>query len=249
MDAAIVPAGPDRQSAGARHVRVICAILFAAARFVPLPFLDDVLRARVRQYLVHHLLLAAGRSYGSRRVPALWQDTEGCGGGCVALLWRLPLKLLLFPIRKLIAIVTAARDLSGDLTHALLYGRAVERVLAAGLLPDAADDAARDGQALRVRNAFEVAAKGASTEVIRAALAPALAGIAGLPRAALRAARALVRRQDAATPTAAASPRDARVVEQGAGAVEAALQQPGVQQALAEFDGRFDAALAATPTA
>ena len=229
----------------ARHLLVVCALLSSAARFVPVPFLDDILRERIRQYLVSRLLRGSGRSFGSARVGALWKDAGGCASGCLALAWKIPLKLILFPIRKIIAIVSAVQGFARDVTESLLFGRALDRALARGLLPEGASDAELASQSVLVKSAFDRAVQGADTALVGGALAEALRGVKGLPKAALRTARSLVRSEAPADPEAAASAEDRQVVEQGAGAVEAALERADVARALADFDARFDAGLGA----
>lgn len=231
------------------HLLVVCALLTAAARFVPVPLLDDVVKTRIRQYLVSRLLRRSGRSFGSGRVGALWQDSEGCGSGCLALAWKVPLKIVLFPIRKIVAIVTAIQGFSRDVTRSLLFGRAVERALAQGLLAEGGEPVILAAEATAVRRAFDHAVAGTDTALVGGVLADALRGVRGLPGAALRAARSLARADLPAEPeasaSASASASDRQLVEQGAGAVEAALQRPDVIRAIADFDSRFDAALAA----
>jgi hypothetical protein len=220
-----------------RHLLVVCALLAAAARFVPVPLLDDVLRERIRQYLVSRLLDGGGRTFSSGRVGPLWKDEGSCTSGCLALLWKVPLAIVLFPIRKIVAIVTAVRGFARDVTEALLFGRALDRALVRGLLAEGSPEPTLHAEALVIRRAFDHAAAGADTRIVSVALADALRGIRGLPRAALRAARSLAKSGQAAAP-----PKD-QVVEQGAGAVEQTLDRPDVARVLADFDARFDAAL------
>jgi hypothetical protein len=233
----------SQAAAPARHLVIICALLSAAARFVPVPFVDDLLRERIRQYLVSRLLRHGGRGYGSARVGPLWQDEGSCASGCLTLLWKIPIKILLFPIRKLIALVTAIKGFSRDLTVSLLFGRALERALARGLLAEGSPEPLLLRESAEVRRAFEQACQGVDKALVTSALANALRGIRGLPGAALRSARSLARSSDAPDPEAAAKPADREKVEQGAGAVEQALTRPDVARVLAEFDTRFDAAL------
>lgn len=220
----------------------VCALLFAAARFAPLPLLDDILRARIRKAMVERLLALAGGALGADHVEPLWHDASGCGAGCLSLLWKLPLKLLLFPIRKLLSIIGAAHHLARDVTEALLYGRAVKRALAVGLLPAEASPAELHARATAVRAAFDGAFLGADLAAVRGALGAALGRVPGLPRAALREVRAF-----AAKSRPDAEAHDATVTA-GASVIEEVLGRPEVQRAVADFDARFDAAVAASPT-
>jgi hypothetical protein len=226
-----------------RHVVVLCALLSAAARFVPIPFVDDIVRERVRQALVGQLLRINGRSFGTGRVQPLWRDPEGCAGGCLTLLWKLPLTILLFPIRKIVALIKAVRGFGSDVTLSLLFGRAVSRALELGLLSDGAPDAELASQSLAVRRAFDVAQARTDTVLLGAALTEALRSVSGLMAAARKAARRLARSgPDPEAPTAG----DA-VLEQGVGVVEAVLARPDIARALADFDARFANALRQPP--
>jgi hypothetical protein len=180
-------------AAPARHLVIICALLSAAARFVPVPFVDDLLRERIRQYLVSRLLRNGGRGYGSGQVGPLWRDEAGCASGCLTLLWRIPIKILLFPIRKIVALITALRGFSRDLTDSLLFGRALERALARGLLAEGSPQPRLLSESSAVRRAFEQASQGVDRAIVAGALANGLRGIRGLPAAALRAAGVVVR--------------------------------------------------------
>ncbi|HMR73600.1 MAG TPA: hypothetical protein PKD61_00765 [Polyangiaceae bacterium] len=225
---------------GARHLMIVCAILAAAARFIPVPLLDDVVRERIRQIWVSRTLKSHGRSYSSKQVPALWQDPSGCAGGCLALWWKLPLKLLLFPIRKLIAIFSALSGLSKDVTEMVLFGRCTQRVLESGMLPEGGDQVVLAADARRIRSAFDVAFKQTDTSVLVATLRDVLQGVRGLSRAAVKGARAAFRAQ------AVAAHSDGGVVDQGARDVQRALDSQALQSIFRDFDARFDTALAAS---
>ena len=56
---------------GARHLVVVCALLSAAARFIPVPLLDDIVRERVRQVLVSRMLKSQDRGYSSSLLAPL----------------------------------------------------------------------------------------------------------------------------------------------------------------------------------
>ncbi len=242
MSDAIVPALGAADPVGARHLVIVCALLAAAARFIPLPLLDDIVRERIHQVLVSRLLKARGRRVSSSKLAPLWQDSSACTTGCVTLLWKLPLKLLLFPIRKLIAIFTALTGFSKEVTRTVLLGRCVDRVLAQGGFVDTSTPELLQAQARQVRNAFDLAMTQTDTSVVVATLTDVLREVRGLPRAALRGARSLTRsKSDAAED--AGNDADRQVVEQGASRVERALDHQTVQVVFTDFDARFDAAL------
>jgi hypothetical protein len=231
---------------GARHLMIVCAILAAAARFIPVPLLDDVVRERIRQIWVSRTLKAHQRSYGSAQVAALWQDPSGCAAGCLSLWWKLPLKLLLFPIRRLVAIFTALSGLSKDITEMVLFGRSVERVLVRGRLLSGSEPVALAADARNVRSAFDVAFTQTDKSVVVATLKDVLQGVRGLPRAALKTARSVFRASSEAAESAG-NDSDRILVDQGADEVQRALESEAIQAVFQAFDARFDAALAASP--
>jgi hypothetical protein len=154
---------------------------------------------------------------------------------------KLPLKLLLFPIRKIMAWLGAIRTLAADLSMMLLLGRALDRTLTRGMLsePDTLEQ-----QAKHIRLAYEGAADGFDLSLLRRHLARALGKVSGLVAAAARAARRLFRR---------GAPDDVKVelgseretVEAGASQVEAVLNDPEVIALIERFDSEFDRRLLA----
>ncbi len=242
MSGAIVPATDAAGPVGARHLVIVCALLTAAARFIPVPLLDDIVRERIHQVLVSRLLKAQGRELSSSRLAPLWQDGSACTTGCLALLWKLPLKLILFPIRKLIAIFTALTGFSKDVTQTVFLGRSVERTLARGAFADGTAPELLQAEARRMRGAFDLAMAQTDTSVVVATLTDVLRDVRGLPRAALRGARSLTRSKSEDAEDAG-SAADREVVEQGASQVERALDDQNIEAVFSAFDARFDAAL------
>ena len=84
-----------------------CGIVAAAARFVPVPMLDDVVRERAAQVAVSRTLRAHGRDYSSELLAPLWGEQEGRGTGMRRHLKALSMRVLLFPVRKYAAIFGA----------------------------------------------------------------------------------------------------------------------------------------------
>lgn len=226
--------------AGALQVRMVCGLLASAARLVPVPLLDDVLREKALQLMVSRTLVAAGRTYGSAAVGPVYGDTRGCFAGCLMMILTAPLKLLLFPLRKLLGWVMTAKNLSHDLGEAILLGRALDRVLGGGRLPNDAPRAALHADALRIRHAYENATAGSDLTILRGVLTSALRSVRGLPRATLRALRNLRRQPEGADPTAGLSSEDKAKVETGVERVLAALQTDEMRAFLEGFDRTFD---------
>ena len=94
---------------------VLSALLYSACRFVPLPFADEIFRNAVSRLIVSQALDRHGRSFSSKAVAPLYAEQVGCLGGCLTALPKLLAKLILFPIRKLLAWIGAARGITRDL--------------------------------------------------------------------------------------------------------------------------------------
>ncbi|MCZ7684212.1 MAG: hypothetical protein M5U28_37715 [Sandaracinaceae bacterium] len=224
----------------ATQLRLVCGLLASASRLVPVPFLDDVLRGKALQLLVSRTLRAHGRTYGSARVAPLYGDEGGCLSGCLLFLVLLPIKLILYPVRKILAWVMAVKHLARDLSEAVLLGRTLERCLSAGRLAQASGAEDLRAEAARIRMAFASALAGTDLRLMRGTLTTALRSVSGLPRAALHALRRLRGKGDEADPTAGLSSADKRKVEEGAARVSAALETAEMRAFLERFDATFD---------
>lgn len=183
---------------GSVHLRIVCALLASAARLVPVPFVDDILRERLGQLVVRQTLKAHGRTYSSARLKPLWSDSGGCMSGCLLMFFKAPLILITYPFRKVWSWVMAARNLSRDLTTMILLGRALDRSLRAGRLDDQTDGPSLEAEAALTRQAFDNAVTGMDTQVLQRGLADGLRQVRGLSGAALRTLRSLWKKKGAA---------------------------------------------------
>jgi len=215
--------------------RLVFGLLASAARLVPVPFLDDILRDTAARLMVRRILQAHGRTYPSSKVEPLYTDRSGCITGC----FLFGLKLLLFPLRKVVTWVLAAKYLARDLSEAILLGRVLDRMLEAGRLRGP-DEAALLAEADRIKTAWENAVRGTDMKLLQGILWRAVRSVKGLPRAALHALRRLRRKGDDADPTEGLSASDRARVDEGAKKIEGALADPQVQAFLEAFDARFD---------
>lgn len=239
------PAPADLVTAQAR-----AALFTTVAVFLPIPLVDDLLLARARTHLVATVLRAHGRDLDPRRLAPLW-----AGGGCLSGCLGLPLKLLLWPLKKLmrtVFFVLGLRAAALEVGRTLALGRTVDRRLRAGHLaggpapsPPAADPVALE--ALRLRAALDRAYAGVDRAALASALAVLLRGARAAPGLLRYAARRVLRRgvQDEAAAVAALPPAERQAVAGAVGRVEAALDDPDVRSFLEALDRRVDAALAA----
>lgn len=216
---------------------VFYAFLIAVARFIPVPLLDDWVPVRLRQLMVHSLLREAGRPYATRQVAALYRD-GGCLASCLGLVLLLPLKLIIYPVRKIVAVVRAVRGLSQSVVETFLLGWTIERCLAQGLLASDASPLALAQEAGLIRLAFDRALASSNPALFASPLAAAWKGLGGLWLAGARLAYRVARTPqpnvtDAEVNSAEGSAERARAetnaTEQFDGAAEgeaAASQQP-----------------------
>lgn len=233
------PSGPRGQgltsepTSAALRVRITAGILYAAARFTPVPLLDDVLREQITAWMVRGTIPG---SFPKSAIKPLWASSDGCVGGCLGAMLMMPVKLLLFPIRKVIAIVMSVRWVSRDLAEMLLLGRVIDHALAVGLLHAERDAGELAQQSSEIRKAFDVALKSTDTGFLSAVIATALGPLRELVAASMRTLRRF-RRTDAPTP--APEGGDKAVIDASVGRIEAMLTQPEVRRFLAEFDTRL----------
>ena len=223
---------------------VLCAIAAAAARFVPVPLLDDVVRERATQVAVLRTLRAHGREYPSDAVEPLYQGVDGWGSGALRAAVRLPVKLVLFPVRKYVAVFGAVKGVPTDVMMVLLLTRTVFRVLADGRLREG-DRPALRRQAEQVRRAHDAATAGMDLRLASGAVSDALSRGKPMTTAAVGYARRFLRRD---RPIEAGDLHPGGSVEDGAERVQQAWRSPELTRLLAEFDARVDAGLAAAAT-
>ena len=218
---------------------VVCGIVAAAARFVPVPLVDDAIRGRASRIAVMRTFQSRGRDYPADAVEPLHAGVQGWGAGVRRLLLVAPAKVLLFPVRKYVAIFGAVRGVPRDVLEVVLLGRAVHRGLDAGLLTGP-DRAALRQDAVRIRRGYDAAISRMDLRMGVAAIRDALSQGRGLSTGAVALARRLLRSdRDPGEQLAPGKP-----VEQGARRVQDVLDTPELQALLADFDDRIDAALA-----
>jgi len=223
---------------------LLLGLLHAACRFVPLPLADEWLQVAVLKRLVRRALRDAGRSFSVDHVRPLYDPGGGCLQGCLGLLPKLLIGIVLFPIRKILSLLGAVRGVTRDLTAALLLSRSVQRCLSAGRLSESPpDDLERE--ALVIRSAFDLAIRNTDLHLTTGALRAVLSSSKGLLFAAVRAARTVLRRE-AQEPEQAIPEAERPTVVAGTERLESALSDAEIQAEILAFDRRFDEALSNT---
>ena len=219
----------------------VCGIVAAAARFLPVPLLDDVVRRRAARTAVMRTLRVHGRDHAAELVAALWEDPEGRRRGLRGRLRGVPKRLLLFLVRKYTAVFGAVRGVPNDVAQVVLLARAVDRRLALGALssPEHVPNEAR-----ALRRAVDEAIEGMDLRLLTAALADGLSRTRGLTTAAM----AFVRRRSRTDEPDSDLPTDGALAD-GAAHVTEVLRRPEITSLLERFDAQVDERLASEPGA
>lgn len=251
------PAPPPPSSPEAEAALTRAAVLAGLCRFVPVPFLDDVLLRRVDRHLVASLLEAHGRAHPVEAIRPLYDEGGCCLLGAAWFLLTLPLRLvwkLVAKLLKAVFFVLALRAAALEAGRAYLLGRALDRCLRDGRLPLPVGPAGPGEPAweaaARLRVAFDQAFAGADRDALRHAFAGALAGVKALGLRGGGALRRLFVRErlepspaDAAGEGAAEGAKLDQLVDDARGA----LARPDVSAFVRAFDERFDQRWSAAP--
>ena len=217
---------------------LLCALLFSAGRFVPVPIVDDLVREQVTMWMLRRLCDRAGTPIPRSHLGPLATPQDGCAG-CLRSALLFPVRLILFPIRLFVSIVLGARNLTRDVTEIVLLSRVTERALRERWVDPGKSEDAQRAECMTLRRALDRALRGTNLKVLTAALRAALGPLGRIAVAGVRALRTFRRAGgDAAPEIAAGSP-----IAQSATALERALAQPDVKAVLDHLEGRFDALL------
>ncbi|MFC6851493.1 hypothetical protein [Aquipuribacter hungaricus] len=215
-----------------------CALVRAATRFLPVPFLDDAVAERATRTVVSRTLRAQGRSYAAPALEPLYRDEGARRRGFAA---RAVRKVLFFPVRKYTKVITAVHGVPNDVARVLLLGRATHRRLALGELAGPAGDQLTQ-EATEVRAAYEKVVDEMDLRLLRGAVSDGLGQVKDLTGSVLSFARRRFTRSSEDAEAAAQAPEGA--VAEGAEQVQQALDRPEVVRLLEEFDRRMDERLA-----
>jgi phosphatidate phosphatase APP1 len=216
----------------------VCALVRAATRFLPVPFLDDAVAERATRIVVSRTLRAAGRRYPATALQALYADEAARRRG---LLRRAARKILLFPVRKYSKVITAVHGVPNDVARVLLLGRATHRRLALGEL-SSEDPAQLAREATDLRGAYEAVVDEMDLKLLRGAISDGLGQVKDLTSGVLSFARRRFTTDADEAEAGVQGPEGA--VAEGAEQVQRALERPEIVRLLAEFDRRMDARLA-----
>lgn len=228
------PPSDQGASSWLTHQWVVAGIVSASSRFIPIPLIDDAVRDQCRRFVVSRTLAAHDSSVTLDTLRPYYGSNEGCLGGCAAGMLKAPLKLLLFPIRKIVSIATSFRNVPLEITRTVLMGRTLDRYLTVHELdPDSMAPSS-------MRVAFDQAFAYMDFRILRAAMADALSSVSGWKAAAVKSAKKVAGSRDAAEHGIDA----ADDVQSGATKIQEVLRRPETLSLFDEFDRRFDELLA-----
>lgn len=221
----------------ATQARLLYALLYSAGRFVPVPLVDDLVRDEVALRMVVQATEAAGKPVPRSHLAPLAAPATGCLRGCLGLVPKLLLSIVLFPIKKIANVILGVRNLSRDVTEIVLLGRLVDRALARGEVDPTLTEEAQRAAALELRMALDRALQSSDRDILGATLRAALGPMRGIMLAGVSALRVLWRGSDTA-PTPTSAP-----LSEGTSRLERAFDQPEVRTLIEGFDAKIDAAL------
>ncbi|MAS96661.1 MAG: hypothetical protein CMO55_26015 [Verrucomicrobiales bacterium] len=218
---------------------VVGTVLSAPCALVPVPFLDDILLAKVRKGMVHRVLRENGVLTDPRRMKVVYAGiSKGCFLTVIGLAGSLVVKIFKKLFRT-IFFIFAVRGAALEMTETYLLGRVVIRCAERGWYSD--PDTCRE-QALHTRAAFNKAMNGTDGRVFVKAMKAVWRGAASSKSVVKRLAKHLVRGSKSSPEVGEEdlTSEDRRVVEEGEKSVNRQLRQKEVQEFLAKFDERFD---------
>lgn len=219
-----------------KRLWVIAGVVAASARFIPVPFADEMVRDRCRRFVVAKTLAHHGARATVDELREYHAGSGGCVGGCSGWILLAPLKLLLFPIRKIVAVVTSVRGVPLEITRTVLLGRTLDRRLREGDVD--AEEAARMGRA------FQVAFAHMDFRGSRAAIMDAISQAGHWRSEAFKIARWAARLpRRTSVETMSAELESNQTVDQAAAKIENALTLPETLKLFDDFDHRFDEAM------
>ncbi len=220
------------------HQWIVAGIVSASARFIPVPFVDDVVRKQCRRFVVSRTIAENESPVSTNDLRAMFDDSSGCLGGCAGTMAKAPLKLLLFPIRKVMSILTSVRGVPIEIIRMVLLGRTIDRYAKSGKLNH------QHVTAASLRFAFDDAFAGMDFRVVQAAIREALGAAKGWKASATREATDIARRQSLDSDSMTST----HEVNSSAEKIQAAIQRPMITELFADFDRRFDQSLATIET-
>ena len=220
---------------------IIAGIISASARFIPIPFLDEIVQNRCRRYAVKTAIESHPVELQLSSLEPYYSNSSGCFTGCLGMTLKLPIKLLLFPLRKIIALVTSVRGVPLEIMRVYLLGRTLDRYLSNGRLGQSENSLRIDDKAYAARmgSAFEQSFSRMDMHVVLAAMKDATGGFTELGAAAVVGFKSVFDRSNKSARAFVAEPE----VKAEVFRIQASFSQAEMLALFEKFDRRFDDSL------
>jgi hypothetical protein len=218
----------------APSARLLYALLFSAGRFVPVPFVDDLLREQVALYMVQKAVLSKGKSIPRSHLVPLASPAGGACRGAWGSRSRSLSRSFSFPFGRSSRGCWGVRHFTRDVVEIVVLGRLVERAIDRGELDGAKSEATQRAECLVLRQALDAALAGTDLSILGATLRAALGPLRGVMLAGLSALR-VMRRSGAEAP-----PAPDATLSGGTSRLERAFDRPEVRKLIEEIEQRLD---------
>lgn len=220
---------------------IIAGIISASARFIPIPFLDEIVQNRCRRYTVKTTIESHAVELDLSTLEPYYAAPSGCFAGCLGMVLKLPLKLLLFPFRKIIAVVTSFRAMPLEIMRVYLLGRTLDRYLSNGNFGQSENNLGIDdtAYAVRMRSAFEQSFARMDMHVVLSAMRDATGGFKELMTAAFVGLKGVFERDNKSANAFIAEPE----VKAEASKIQQSFSRAEMVALFDKFDLRFDNAM------
>lgn len=220
---------------------IIAGIISASARFIPIPFLEEVVQKRCRQFTVKTTLESHAIDLDLSTLEPYYSNPSGCLAGCLGMMLSLPVKLLLFPFRKIIAVLTSFRAVPLEIMRIYLLGRTLDRYLSDGSFGQAENSLRIDDSAYaaRMRCAFEQSFARMDMHIVLSAMQDATGGLRQLMTAAFVGLKYVFERNNKLANALVAEP----TVKAEASQIQQLFSRAEMIAVFDKFDLRFDNAM------
>lgn len=228
-------------TSGIAYQWIIAGIISASARFIPIPFLDEIVQNRCRRYTVKTTVETHALGLDLSTLEPYYTASAGYFVGCLGMFLRLPLKLLLFPFRKIIAVATSFRSVPLEIMRTYLLGRTLDRYLSNGSFGQRENSLRIDdlAYAVRMRSAFEQSFARMDMHVLLSAMQDATCGFRELMAAAFVGLKSIFERENKSAKTFVAETK----VKAEASKVQQSFSRAEMVALFEKFDLRFDSAM------
>ena len=146
---------------------ILGGLVSAASRFTPVPLVDDMIETQALKYVVAKTFKQTDLNLDNEAMKPLYDESGGFITRVLKKAARLPLRILTFPFRKAVRLVTSIRGVPMDLMYAVLLGRCVDRSIKAGIYQDSLSQEQIKALNTDIRSAFEESVTNIDLQVLR----------------------------------------------------------------------------------